>query len=1190
MRIASCCFGRSPLSAVCALVGVWVGLSGMVWGQESRGVILGRVTDPTNEAVPGVEIQLRNQSTGVVAKGTSNEAGDFRFPYLIPGSYMVTAGKTGFKTFVRPDIEVRIADNIEVNVQLTIGDMVEKIDVKAEAPPLATTDASLGSVVSETNITELPIRDGSPAELALLAPGVVNTQSLRQRKAYTTLALSEISSSGAGSLANQFTIDGIPNYASDRIAFSPPTTAVEEFKVQTATYDAASGFTMGATINMSTKGGGNVLHGEAHEWFRNKSLDANSFFNNMNGRPKDNYKDNRFGASLGGPVFIPKVYNGRNRTFWFFAYEGNPNQTPSEGTVTTVPTAKERAGDFSELSQFGSAYQIYDPHTIQYNGVHYVRQPYSGNFIPPSQLDPVALNIIAKYYPLPNQDAQNPVGFRKNFRSPNPLNANEYNTYTTRIDHNFSDRNRIFGRFSMDRWHSEGGDQYGNITTGTITERMNRVAAIDDVFVLSSNKVLDVRYGFTRVLFPLTQRSTGKVADILPALGFSSQFTGLISAGSMAFPTMSIDSGNYGGFANGTDRRIYNNTHALSGAFSWTKRAHNIRFGVDHRIEQLNGGVQTRDNSPRVNFNNMWTKGPYDTSPGQPIGGGLASFLLGIPDNTGFMMKSASFALESIREGFFVQDDWKLTSRLSLNLGFRYELDMPMTERYNRYINGFDPTATLNITQAVESAYAANPIAGLPSRLNIRGGDVYASPGNRGAWSLDKTNLMPRLGVAYQIDAKTVFRAGVGRYYDTLGVNALTPSWNNNQLLLSQSGFSSTTYVIPSVDNGQHFLASLQNPFPNGLLQPVGNALGANMDVGNALPRSYLNMKNPYAWRFSAGFQRQLPGAVVLDISYSGARGGNLYSHGQVNSISDLSYLSRATSYDAATVNFMTEQVPSPFVVNGVSLLRGTSLGGLTLPRYQLLLAYPAYTGTGPDTSKGSSWYDSLQILVERRLSHGLTTTATFTWQKSIEQQWSSQTNDVTFLAPYERVIDSSDPGKRFTFNGIYELPFGRGRHWGANWARGVNGLLGGWQLGGVLRMQGGMPLAVGNMLLLPGHTMREAMLPKSQRTWQQWVSLAPFDMNPDDQLDWNYRTLSSYYDFLRGPGFIVLDLNLDKTFSIWEKARLQFRAEAFNAANHTNFGGDTAPALDPFNTGAVSVTSQNGYPRNIQLALRLTF
>jgi hypothetical protein len=1183
-------FNRSAVRVVCALALAWMACPDLARGQESRGTILGQVTDSLQAVVPGVDLLLMNKATGAVLKGSSNEAGSFRFPYLAPGTYSLSANRTGFKQFVRDGIEIRVADNVEINVVLTVGDLSEKIQVTAEAPPLATADASLGTVINRASITELPIRDGSPAELALLAPGMVNTQSLRQRKAYTTLALSEISSNGTGSLGNQFTIDGIPNYASDRIAFSPPTTAVQEFKVQSATYDSSSGFTMGATINMATLGGTNALHGEAHEWFRNKSLDANSFFNNLNGRKKDNYKDNRFGASAGGPIVLPKLYNGRNKSFWFFAYEGNPNQVPSEGTVTTVPTAKERTGDFSELLQFGPAYQIYDPHSIRFDGTHYVRTPFDGNIIPPTALDQVAKNIVDKYYPLPNQDPQNPAGLRKNFRSPKPLNANQYNTYTSRVDHNFSDRHRLFGRFSMDRWYNEGGDQYGNIATGSITERMNRVAALDDVFVLSPTKVLDVRYGFTRVLFPITQRSTGKVADILPSLGFSPEFTKLMSAGTMAFPTMAIDGGNYGGFGNGTDRRIFNNTHSLSGTLAWTRSSHNLRFGVDLRVEQLNGGVQTRDNSPRVNFNNTWTKGPYDTSPGQPIGGGLASFLLGIPDGTGFMMKSASFALQSIRQGFFVQDDWKLSSKLTVNLGVRYELDHPMTERYNRFIKGFDPTAQLNITQAVEAAYAANPIPGLPTQLSIRGGDVFAGTNGRGAWNLDRTNVMPRVGLAYQIDPKTVFRAGLGRYYDTLGVNALTPSWNQNLLRLSQNGFSGTTYVIPSVDNGQHFTASLGNPFPNGLNQPIGNVKGVNMDVGNALPLVYLDAKNPYVWRFSAGLQRQLPGNFVLDLSYIGSRGGNVYSNGFANVIPDTKYLSRTGTYDSQVADFMYGQVTSPFIVNGVSLLKGTSLGGATVSRYQLLLTHPQYTGSGGDTFKGSSWYNSLQVFLERRFSKGLTLDATFTWQKNMAQQWFSQATDVPFQAPYEKVVDGSDPGKRFTLNGVYELPFGRHRQWGSGWHGPLNGLLGGWQIGSILRLQGGMPAYVGNMLLLPGHTMREAVLPKSQRTWQQWFSLAPFDMNPDNQLDWNFRTLSSYYDFLRGPGYILLDANLNKTFAIKERFKLQFRAEAFNAFNHTNFGGDTAPSFDPWNTDAVSVSSQNGYPRNIQLALRLTF
>jgi hypothetical protein len=1183
-RIMRCCITAAEVLAL-----AWLALPELARGQESRGTIVGRIADAAAGAVPSAELQLTNKATGAVLTGASNEAGAFRFPYLVPGTYSLSAQKPGFKQFTRDGIEIRVADVVEVDVVLTIGELNERVEVTAEAPPLATSDSSLGTVVTRASITELPIRDGSPAELALLTPGMVNTQSLRQRKAYTTLAISEISSNGTGSLSNQFTIDGIPNYASDRIAFSPPTTAVQEFKVQTATYDAGSGFTMGATVNMVTVGGTNALHGEAHEWFRNKSLDANSFFNNMAGRQKDNYRDNRFGASAGGPIIIPKLYNGKNKSFWFFAYEGNPNSVPAEGTVTTVATAKERTGDFSELLPFGSAYQIYDPSSIHYDGTHYVRDPYPGNKIPSSALSPVAKNIVDSYYPLPNQDPQTAVGFRRNFRSPRPLNENRYNTYTSRVDHAFSDRHRLFGRFSMDRWFTEGGDLYGNIATGTITERKNRVAALDDVVVLSPSAVLDLRYGYTRVLFPLTQRSTGQVADILPQLGFSSGFTSLMSAGTMAFPTMSIDSGNYGGFANGTDRRVYNDTHSLSGTLSWTRGSHNIRFGADYRVERLNGGVQTRDNSPRVNFNNMWTKGPYENSVGQPIGGGLASFLLGLPDSTGFMMKSANFALQSIREGFFVQDDWKVSSKLTLNLGLRYELDNPMTERYNRFIKGFDPTAELAITQAVESSFAANPIPGVPS-LNVRGGDVYAGTDGRGAWSLDKTNIMPRLGLAYQIDSKTVFRAGVGKYSDTLGVNALTPSWNNNQLRLSQNGFSATTYVIPSVDNGQHFLASLGNPFPNGLNQPVGSARGINTDVGNGLPLVYVNAKNPHVWRFSAGFQRQLPASVVLDVSYVGSRGGDLYSNGEVNVIPDISYMSTTGTRNQALIDFMDEQVPSPFIVNGVSLLAGTTLGGQTVSRSQLLRAFPQYASEGGDTSKGESWYNALEVSAERRFSKGLTLNGTFTWQKNMAAQWDHQWDSIGFKAPYEKVIDGSDPGKRFTFNAVYELPFGRGRQFGSNWHGLVNGLMGGWQIGSILRMQGGMPVPVGNMLLLPGRTMREAVLPKSQRTWQQWFNYDIFDMNPDDQLAWNLRTLSSYYGFLRGPGYVLLDGNLSKNFSIKERAKLQFRAEAFNATNHTNFGGDTTPSIDTWGTDAGSVAAQNGYPRNIQLALRLTF
>src|SRR5262249_55929925 len=399
---------------------------------------------------------------------------------LLPGEYRVTAEITGFKRFVQEGVQVRVSETVELNISLQVGAVAETTEIKAETPLLDTTTPSLGQVIDERRIHELPIWSGNPSELTLLAPGVTNTTDMRLRKAGFNNAPSQIATDGNGQYNNEFTIDGVPNTFANgnvaRVAFSPPVYAVKEFKIQTSPYDASVGHTIGALTNVNTQSGTNAVHGELHFWERNSAFDAPNFFNNKAGTKPAAYQDHRYGASAGGPVYIPRVYNGRNKTFWYYAYEGNKWGGPQTFTGT-VPTEAERRGDFSALLKLGTQYQIYDPlTTVPAANGRFSRQPFANNIIPTNRLEPIALKLLS-FYPLPNQPGTSD-GRNNYFHSSKALE--DYYVHFARVDHAFSDRHRMFARVHYDFWEEHKNDWFGNNTTSIQLNRINRGVALDD--------------------------------------------------------------------------------------------------------------------------------------------------------------------------------------------------------------------------------------------------------------------------------------------------------------------------------------------------------------------------------------------------------------------------------------------------------------------------------------------------------------------------------------------------------------------------------------------------------------------------------------------------------------------------------------------------------------------------------------
>ena len=1139
-------------------------LVGTLSAQDPRGTVSGRVTDSTGAVVPGAEVRIVNDNTGVSASAKTNDSGNFVLPYLPAGPYALNCQLQGFKKWERKGIQVRIQDNVEVNIALEVGAATETIQVTETTPLLATTDASLGQIIDERRVLELPQFAGNAMDLVHLAPGTVNGTNLRLRKAGFNSAPSQFSTDGGGNNQNEFSIDGVSNTFSDgtapRVAFSPPQTAISEFKVQTAAFDAALGHTMGSTVNVSTKSGTNTLHGEAHEWFRHSALDAPTVFQNRSGQKISIYQDNRYGASAGAPIYIPKLYNGKNKSFWFFAYEANKFGNPDSGgnITSTVPTAKMHDGDLSEYLALGAPYQVYDPRSTVLTNGRYVRTPFTGNIIPKSRLDPVGVNMI-NLYPLPNQPGTR--DFRNNFyRTGKALE--DYWVWITRIDHAFSENHRVFLRVHYDFWKEDKNHDFLNDINGINQFRPNRGAALDDVIVLNPTTVLNLRYGFTSTKW--WQYRTSRGTD-LAALGFSPALVNLTDKSQAPLPR--ISPGAYSQLSTWEDPGDGVNsslTHSFTANVTKLRGNHSIRFGPEFRVYRSFNNRRPVGVSPDLSFNTNFTRGPLDNSPAAPIGQDLASMLLGVP--AGSMEVAASSALQNKYLGLYIHDDWKVSKRLTLNLGLRYELETPINERYNRLQSEFDGSTPNPIDAAARVNYARNPIPEIPAaQFRALGGPTWVNGSNRSPFLGEKNNLMPRIGFALQLAKDSILRGGYGIFFNTLGVNTILPL---------QTGFAQSTPIQASLDNGLSFVATTANPFPSGLLQPRGTGGGLETNLGQSLTTYFRPNLQGYAQRWSLGLQHVLPGQLLLDAGYVANRGTRLDVERQINATPN-EYLSRSASRDQARVDYLSQQFPNPF--------RGTNpIYGANISRANLLRPYPQFGDLSVELPIGYSWYHSLQVRAERRFLQGFTFQLAYTWSKTMEALEFMNSADPL---PYESV-SSFDRTQRIASTGIWEIPVGKGRKFGSALPAPVNFLLGGWQLGAVVALQSGGPMGFGNAIF--NGDINNINLPAGQRDVDRWFNTdAGFNRNANQQLASNFRQFPLRLNGVRSPGQRSWDFSIVKNFTIRESLKTQFRADAYNAWNHTNFN---APNTAPTNTAFGRITGTAGDSRNWQLSLKVMF
>lgn len=1140
-------------------------IAAILSAQDPRGSISGTVADESGAVVPAVKIRVTNIDTGVPASAETNQSGGYRVPYLPAGFYRVNAELTGFKSFVRDKVEVRVGETLELPIRMELGSLSDTVQVTAETPVLETASASLGQTVDQRRIQELPQRGGNPLELALLTPGVINAGNMRLRKAMAPEATSEIAADGAGRYNNEFQIDGITNMSADRgrgygrVAFSPPQSAVREFKMQTSAYDASIGHTMGALLNVSTASGTNDYHGEVHYFLRHRHLDAPNFFVNRNSTPQPVYQDHRYGGSIGGPLSIPKLYSGKNRSFWFYAFEQNPFGVPVQW-VRTVPTAAQRTGDFSALLNSGPAYQIYDPLTTRpAAGGRFERTPFPGNIIPRGRLDSVGV-ALANLYPLPNQPGTSDG--RNNFFLANKALQNYY-VHLLRLDHAFTENHRAFLRLHYDFWKENKNNDFGNGLNGIRQNRPNRGVALDDVIVINPNLVLNLRYGLTSTKWWQYRASRGAN---LSALGFSPNLTGLLDPEQAPIPR--ITPGAYSQISwwedpgDGVNSSL---THSFSGTVTRLLGNHSIRAGSEFRLLRSFNNRRPIGVTPDLSFGTTYTRGPLDNAAPAAIGQDLASMLLGIPD--GSLEITANTALQNKFLGIYVHDDWRVTQKLTLNIGFRYELETPVTERYDRLVADFDRTTANPIEASARANYARNPIPELsPEAFRVTGGLTWTNQGaiGRSPYAGERNNVMPRFGFAYQMGPKMVLRGGYGMFFDTLGILRTLPL---------QTGFTQSTPIQASLDNGQTFIATLANPFPNGLIQPRGPGNGLQTNLGQGIDYYFRNMKQGYAQRWSFGIQHELPAQFLLDTSYVANRGTRLGVERNVNA-TPAEYLSRSPVRDQAQINFLTAQFPNPF--RGLNPIYGANIS-----RANLLRPYPQFGDVVGFEPVGYSWYHSLQVRSERRFAHGFTLQVAYTWSKLMEATEFLNPQDPT---PYES-ISTFDRPHRLAGSGIWEIPFGRGRTFGNNLPVLLNQFLGGWQLGGVLVQQSGAPLGFGNVLFTGD--IRDINLPSGERSVERWFNTSGFNRNVNQQLANNYRQFPLRFADIRGDGQFSIDATISKTFVIREGLRAQFRADAYNATNTSNFN---SPNTTPTNTAFGQVTGTAGDARNWQLSMKVMF
>lgn len=1191
--------------------------------QEVRATIGGRVTDAQGAVVPGASVTVTSDDTSVKQDTRTNSQGNWTVQFLLPGHYHFTVTAPGFKTEQRSGITLQTADNKQLDVQLEVGSASQSVEVTAEAPLIDTTSATSGTVITSEEISEMPSQSHVATLLATLSPGVIaQDQNGNVVHMWSYIGASQFTADGGRNniYSNSFMLDGMPDTkAGGYVSFIPPMDSLQEFRVQTNAYDAAIGRQAGSTVNMQTKSGTKDYHGNLYEFNQNNVLNAQLFQTNLVGGAKPPIHFNEFGGTVGGPVVIPKLYNGRQKTFFFVSYDKTLNEDPRPGGTRSVPTALERKGDFSQSYTTnvlnGQTVRfpilVYDPMTVDAKGN---RTLFPGDMIPSSRLDPIAQNIL-KFVPLPNTPSS-PTGNAVNNFVSSATRTDKFPVLSTRVDQDWNNSQRSFVTVRWSHLNEFLDDFFHNAATGNYQQRIAENVGLDHVWTLSPSKILDLRFAVNRFEQPNYDQGSGFNPT---QLGFPAGY-----AAQLQKPSFPHIKGIAGDFGTGQAGTYQNNTYyTWSGALTHVHGNHTMRYGAEYWVlQEADGSIGPQGEFDFTNAG-IWTRQNTTVSGGTGVGSTFGSFLLGLPSG-GTVPTNANGFYSQRYAGLFFQDDWRVTRKLTLNLGLRWDYERPVTERFNRMTSNFDPTVLNPISGAAQANYAQilanNPnnaavqmLAKLvpASQFRVPGAQLFAGVGGqpRTFSNADLHEWQPRIGFAYQIARNTVIRGGFGRFTQA--------SFEKG----GQNGFSLSTPLIATQDNNFTPYDTLSRPFQSGIRSPTGSSLGALTNLGQGVSWNNQDPGRAYSWEYSLHIQQQFK-SWLFEAGYSHNKTYNIYWDLNQNLPSFASWQQlRAPQFDSngrPVDQLVWDQlVPNPFyklpgIIGGIGSSQQVALN-------QLLNPIPLL-GTMNRSSNpwGKNQYDALLAKVEHRFSHGFSVIYSFTYSKLFE--------DTSFFGPEisgpitEHKLGGEDRPFHNSIAPIWDLPFGRGQRWGNSMPRLLNVFAGGWELAGQYTIQSGVPVVFGTDSFFDG---KDFSLPANKRSLDQWFDTSHFIRFPSKNTDisnypawtgiqnlpgYNYvpapgDTIKNgvYQDFanfvrryptrwndVRAPGVNELNMGLYKNFRPAERMKVQFRFDAFNVFNHPRFG---APNSDPASSQFGRITpSQQNNARLIQMGAKFSF
>jgi len=1140
-----------PLGAACALLAV---IPAPAAAQNIFGTILGTVRDASGAIVIKADVVATAVETGQAYRSQTNESGYYEFSYLKPARYTVRVSATGFQTSERTDIGLQVEDRVRVDFKLQLGEVTASVSVSGEAPLIQSESASLGQVVTERTVREMPVLGRNVFELAGLAAGVqVNPVAEKKVLAKGGFDTSDIAINGGRIRTNEYLLDGVTVLLpeNNNPAIGPTPEGTQEFKVQTGNSGAQFGRTGGGVVNVVTKGGTNEFHGTGWWFFRNARLAANEFFSNARGQALGAADYNYFGGTIGGPI-------KKNRTFFFAEYQQYRERIAGAGGALTFPTEEQRRGDFSATrvnnnTAAGQPVVIYDPFTTRPGpgGAGFVRDVFPGNRIPANRIDRVASRVIT-HIPLPNRPGEGPARLFNFAYDNNESNTNDQGSM--RVDHRFSDRHSIFTRFTRSVTRIFSSPILGTIADPGADSQVQGFlnGVINGTYVFSPTRMINYRYGATRKLQDATPYYFGQIK--LNDLGFPSY----VSAASQleAFPQMSFSGYDSIGTGPGTLRG--NDIHTWVADFTEIRGRHSLKFGADTRVYNQTPFRSTAS-SGIYTFNNSFTQGPDPLRAARGAGDGFASFLTGY--GTGNIQYSPAFA---IRNGFvavYAHDDIR-AGRLTINVGLRWEWEQPRTERYNRFGN-FD----------FDREFPG--LRGVRGVLTQAGTEHYP----RGQFETSLRNFAPQFGLAYRLGANTALRAGYGIVFSPRIGYTATRNYGASGAELQTQWVSSLDGVTP--------LSPISDPYPNGIFVQSGSEADRRL-LGQALTITDRNSRNnTYSQQWSASLQHSVRGNWIFEAAYSASRGIRLPIAVQFNQVHP-QFMSLGSQ--------LNQQVPNPFF----GLASTGPLANRTITRAQSLRPYPHYLNISTFIQNGAySQYHGLHLTAEKRFSQGYNLLLAYTTGKTIDNG-AGRIIDVVGLQPpiqnqydlrAEKSLSQQDVAQRFVVSHTWDLPFGRGKAIGGGASRLVDSFIGGWSASGNMTFHSGYPVglsSIGNSgvfsaVLRPNSVGRSAKLSGDPHD-----RLGRF-FDPDAftvPAPFTFGNVSRALPDVRTPDRRNYNLAVSKKIAVTERISALLRGEAYNLTNTPFFG---LPGMQ-VGSNTLGVISSATNARTVQISGKVIF